>query len=153
MEIYSCGFYFPEESGVNDFRTSGCFFYVYHTWKFFPRAKSPRPVRLAGVKGLLRVGGRVCSKGGGEGLFNGGRRVPWLAEVSFPPPPFKRTKGGGVFVKGGRGVLLLKGGGGLLKGGGGVVEKGRRRGLLKTCIWGGGAAPSPPNPPSSFFDF
>ena len=38
MEIYSCGFYFPEESGVNNFK-DGVFF-MFSTLEVFPGAKS-----------------------------------------------------------------------------------------------------------------
>ena len=82
---------------------------------------SQRPVRLAGVKGLLRVGGGLF-KGGGR-LFNGGGRVPWLAEVSFPPPS-KEQRGEGGLLRGGGGFVVKGGGGGLLKGGGGLLKKG-----------------------------
>ena len=59
----------------------------------FPRAKSPRPVRLAGVKGLLRVGGGFVQRGGGGGCLMGeGGFLGWPRSPS--PPPFKRTKGG-----------------------------------------------------------
>ena len=71
-----------------------------------------RPVRLAGVKGLLRVGGGGCSKGG-RGCFRGKGGVLWLAEVSFPPP-FKRTKGQGGLLRGGGGFFVEEGGGRVL---------------------------------------
>ena len=52
-----------------------------------------RPVRLAGVKGLLRVGGGLF-KGGGEGCLMG--EGGFLGWPSFPPPLQKNKGGRGV---------------------------------------------------------
>ena len=73
---------------------------------------SVRPVRLAGVEGLLK---------GGGGSSNG------ASLLVTPPPPVGRTTGGGGVVKGGGGVVVQRGGGGLLLkngGGGGLLLKG-----------------------------
>lgn len=53
MEIYSCGFYFPEESGVNDFRTQGVFLCLAH-WKFFQVLNHLQPCYLLAVTHRLR---------------------------------------------------------------------------------------------------
>ena len=51
-----------------------------------------RPVRLAGVKGLLRVGGGGLFKGGGEGCLRGeGGFFGW---PKSPSPPLQKNKGG-----------------------------------------------------------
>ena len=68
----------------------------------FANALKGRPVRLAGVKGLLRVGGGFVQRGGGGCLMGEGGFLGWARSPSTPP--FKRTKGGRGFVKGGRGV-------------------------------------------------
>ena len=58
-----------------------------------PNCRVSRPVRLAGVKGLLRGGGGFVVKGGGKGCLMGeGGFLGWPRSPS--PPPFKRTKGG-----------------------------------------------------------
>ena len=62
-------------------------------------------------QGVVKGGGGGCSKGGGR-LFNGGGRVPWLAEVSFPPPS-KEQRGEGGLLRGGGGFVVKGGGGGV----------------------------------------
>ena len=70
-----------------------------------------RPVRLAGVKGLLRVGGGGLFKGGGRGCLMGeGGFLGWPRSPS--PPPSKEQRGEGDLLRGGGGFVVKGGGGG-----------------------------------------
>ena len=113
-----------------------------------------RPVRLAGVKGLLRVGGGGCSKGGRPCFSQRGVFFPLKRGLPpfEQPPPFKRTKGQGGLLRGGGGFFVEEGGGRvLLKKGGCWKREGKR--IVENVDLGGRRCALPPNPPPAFFIF